>query len=78
MFNSKKIKELEKRLNSQLERIWQLENPCPYKVGQKIKQGIVIKVSFTKAFYSWINYMPNHYIVEYFDNKSNTVKSFTC
>ena len=43
MFNSKKIKDLEKRIG-QLE--WQLENPPKYKVGDKTKTGIICEVIF--------------------------------
>jgi hypothetical protein len=44
MFNSKKIKDLEKRIG-QLE--WQLENPPKYKVGDKTKTGIICEVTLT-------------------------------
>jgi len=51
MFNSKKIKDVEEKivLQSKLfdaleERIWILENPPKYKLGQITKTGIVVEV----------------------------------
>lgn len=58
MFNRKKIEELELR-------IWALENPCKFKVGQKIaNNGVVIK---TEVQYHWIEGF--HWMVTYFCDK---------
>jgi len=59
MFNKKKIQELE-------DRIWQLENPPKYKIGDKHNGGIIFEVKFRPKttftlFYEHIVVSPNHY-----------------
>jgi hypothetical protein len=56
MFNSKKIKDLEKRIG-QIE--WQLENPPKYKVGDKTKTGIICEVTLiTNRGHFYGGYLP--------------------
>jgi len=59
MFNKKKIQELE-------DRIWKLENPPRYKVGDKYQNGVIIDVKFrpkrTMSFFNEIiDLCPNHW-----------------
>lgn len=51
MFNKKKIQELE-------DRIWQLENPPKYKIGDKYSRGVIICVKFRPK--KTINFFGEH------------------
>ena len=79
MFNSKKIKDLEERIALQAEyfgdRLWKLENPPKYKVGDKTKTGIICEVKIMNYKY---REMPVRYWsyneVRVNDNKTYDVK----
>jgi len=44
MFGIIKLKKEVKNLKTEVEKLkWINENPCPYKVGQKLKNGDIIK-----------------------------------
>lgn len=72
MFNSKLKKQIE-----ELEvRLWQLENPAEYKVGDKVaKVWIVTKVIFREAYFGFVMYEPRGYKYTLTNTKTRETKT---
>ena len=70
MFNSKKIKELE-------DRIWQLENPCEFKVGDKIKGCIIIEIKFRPKIVDWYTVWQRDYLITVFNSKTKKQEKYS-
>ena len=69
MFNTKKIKELELR-------IWALEHPCKFNIGQKLKGNrLVIGVEAIQGCDSFLQLSFNHWKITYFYNDTTFTRT---
>ena len=83
MFNSDKIKELSeiiksvKRENMHLNnRLMQLEHPCNHKVGDKFKDGVVIKIEFNETKRIIFTNIPANYCISWINTKTKQIETF--